>query len=713
MTFADDERGQPVVIGALLIFTILILAFSGYQAFVVPQQNAEVEFNHNQEVQGDMQDARSSILRTAGQGTRQSTAVKLGTTYPSRVIALNPSPATGTVRTDEELTVSIRNAEAGGEAGDYWDGTTTRSFSTRPVDYRPNYNLYDGAPTTTIEHSVIYNGFNDGTLLPQSGQPIVSGRSISFAFVDGEYSQNGFQSTSFDTRPVSTSSNRVSIESDGSPIEIQFETEIPESVWVGELLNNQIDGAASSDTTCADVGTGGDTDPDRYIQDCTYDDTTDPNTLTIVLEADATYDLQTDKVGVGDGSVDAPTTAYITTESGDGATISDGSNQRVVAEVRDEYGNPLSGVDTCAEVTSGDGTIAESPTTATTDENGEVSFTYQAPSDTSTNAEVTVAYTCTGSNNPVPGAPNSKSAIFEIQVFNTGGGGPVPSSDALITAVEPNPAKISDANGEFVRLQVPSGVDTNGWKIVDNDRAHDINQDVNGEVYFARDPSAFADQWNDVSASQTYELSSVALNNNGETVRLLDASGIEIDRFAYGEPPNEFSDGTNYTFTGGTEAQVAYRTQDDGNFEDTDSAGDWAQQAECDFFGGGDGCGGTSPPDNTPPTFNSAEADAQDDDDNKNDVEIVVFMIDVDDDFAVNRVELQVRDDKGGSLGSGVIYPPSNSKEVELNPDPNLNNKYITVELTAFDTSGNSRTCTGTIDSVGQVINKGDGLSCS
>ncbi|MFW5957258.1 MAG: hypothetical protein ACOCQ7_02355 [Natronomonas sp.] len=47
MNFGGDTRSVAPVIGFLLIFVILIITFSGYQAFVVPSQNEGVEFDHN------------------------------------------------------------------------------------------------------------------------------------------------------------------------------------------------------------------------------------------------------------------------------------------------------------------------------------------------------------------------------------------------------------------------------------------------------------------------------------------------------------------------------------------------------------------------------------------------------------------------------------------------------------------------------------------
>jgi len=66
MQFWGDDRGQAIQIGAVLLFGILIISFSSYQAFVVPNQNEQVEFNHNQRVQGQLQDVRNAIVSMPG-----------------------------------------------------------------------------------------------------------------------------------------------------------------------------------------------------------------------------------------------------------------------------------------------------------------------------------------------------------------------------------------------------------------------------------------------------------------------------------------------------------------------------------------------------------------------------------------------------------------------------------------------------------------------
>ncbi|ESS06155.1 MAG: hypothetical protein A07HB70_01704 [uncultured archaeon A07HB70] len=87
---AEDRRGVTVQIGAILLFGVLIVALSTYQAVAVPAENEQVEFNHNQAVQQDMLELRSALLQTGAGGRGQSVSVSLGTTYPSRVLLVNP-----------------------------------------------------------------------------------------------------------------------------------------------------------------------------------------------------------------------------------------------------------------------------------------------------------------------------------------------------------------------------------------------------------------------------------------------------------------------------------------------------------------------------------------------------------------------------------------------------------------------------------------------
>lgn len=97
MDFGGDDRGVSELIGAVFLFAFLIIGLSGYQVWVVPSQNAEVEWNHNLEVQDDMVDVRNTILASKISGDEGYAAVQLGTEYPSRVIAVNPPNPTGTL----------------------------------------------------------------------------------------------------------------------------------------------------------------------------------------------------------------------------------------------------------------------------------------------------------------------------------------------------------------------------------------------------------------------------------------------------------------------------------------------------------------------------------------------------------------------------------------------------------------------------------------
>jgi hypothetical protein len=418
MNIRDDGRGQSVVIGSLLVFTILILSFSSYQAFVVPQENRGVEIDHSQSVQASMQEVRSALIRASG-GLEQSTAVPIGTRYPSRQIFVNPAPPSGTLETKAPKSITVRNANGTGETNDYWNGTD-KSYETRPLGYQPSYNQYRDPPITGIEHTVLSNVYDDA-VLPEGGQGLVDGRRIGIVLLAGDYQRSGTTTASLDLTPTSPSAETVPVADDGDPIEVTLETRIPESVWV-DLLSDEIDGADGTESTCAAVGTNTDDHPDRFVQDCTYDDTVDPARLTVTLEKDETYRLRAAKVGVG-ARVEDPSPTYVVDVEGDGATIPDGGAQQVIAEVRDEYDNPVAGVDACAEVTDGMslGSMSSTPATGETDGDGEVAFTFEAKDGADGEATVTVGFDCPGASPDTSLA--ARFATFDITVYNTGGGG--------------------------------------------------------------------------------------------------------------------------------------------------------------------------------------------------------------------------------------------------------------------------------------------------
>jgi PKD repeat protein len=184
-------------------------------------------------------------------------------------------------------------------------------------------------------------------------------------------------------------------------------------------------------------------------------------------------------------------------------------------------------------------------------------------------------------------------SVTKAQTVSVGGSGGG-DTNAYITAIEPDPGNDkppNDADIEFVRFELPASPDTSTWEIVDADaNTQPFPSDLSGTVYFAGDPTEFANQWNGVSGSNVYDLGDVTLNNGGDNIILRDGSGVSRDEFAWGGQTT--SSGWSFGFS--TDGQVANRSYSGGSYEDTDSAADFSEEAECDFFGGGNGCG--SPP---------------------------------------------------------------------------------------------------------------------
>jgi len=396
MDFVGDERAQSIQIGAVLLFAVLIIAFSSYQAFVVPDQNQEVEFNHNQQVHSQMQDLRNGMLSLRGSGGKKSVSVQLGTRYPSRAIAVNPGPASGSLRTvetgDESAAVTLENTQSSGETGDFWD--ETQSYNTGGLRYQPNYNLYGEAPDTVYDNTILYNGFREGKVT-LANQSFIDGNEISLVMLNGSVSRSSSGSASIDVRSVSTSTEEVRIEDNGSPITVTFFSLRSDTYWDFLTTQSSVDSVESS--ARADGG---------------YD-------VTVTLVPDQTYQLQLTKVGVGTQVTDE-NAAYLTDVDGDGSSVSQGETTELTLEVRDRYNNPPANRSEMTVEGSVDGSGSLRSTSETPDDDGQVTFVYEAPNSGTPTDNIQFSYV--GIDDDFD-ATTVQNVSMTVEVTSGGGGG--------------------------------------------------------------------------------------------------------------------------------------------------------------------------------------------------------------------------------------------------------------------------------------------------
>ncbi len=392
-----DERAVSPLIGAILLLAILMTMLALLQLNAVPALVSEAEFNHNQRVQGEMRDVAAGIDRSVATGTSQSIALTPGVRYQSRLFLLNPPPATGTVRTGKPENVTISDAYAQGETGDYWNGSLKR-IKTQPLIYTPHYNEYRNPPQTIYELGTVYNRIGE-TIVVTDGHQIVDGRTITLTTVRGAVSHTGVDRTLLKIRPSSpeTRSVLVSGRADDSP-KLTVPTELTKEQW-DDLLKSELtkNGGYVKDYTCAAAP---------------------PNpcdTLTITLQPSETYEMQLAQVWVDDDSV-TRNGIYLTDVEGSNASVPAGGRQRLVTEVRDKFDNPVSGVSVEANVSSGPGTV--SPVEQASGTDGRTALIYEAPDDVSGVQNVTVVAEFDSDDR---GQNDKERVKFELQVWGKSG----------------------------------------------------------------------------------------------------------------------------------------------------------------------------------------------------------------------------------------------------------------------------------------------------
>lgn len=368
---AFGSRGQTEVLGAILMFALVLATVGMLQIHAVPPANTEIEYDHSLRVQTDMRGVSEAALGAAANGVEEVASVEYGVRYPNRVVLLNPGPPSGTVQTLPMGSVSIENAVSDQEAGDYLNGSN-HTFSTVGISYTPDYNYYRSAPTTLVEYPVTYNQFEETTQLVDAA-PFVDGRKISLVLLDGRFTRSQTLEGNLHLVPVSAPAEPVAVTNQTRPLVIRLPTRLSNETWRSVLADEY-------------VTAGG------HIVEQSYEPPASGSVGTLVLtfEPGVVYQLRMGAVGVNDVPATPEPPRYAVEVYGNQSSVYEGEEVRVSVEVRDRYNNPVSGAkvtvnasvldsDSLTDSVTTEGESFDDPETTLTDEQGHAVFTYQAP----------------------------------------------------------------------------------------------------------------------------------------------------------------------------------------------------------------------------------------------------------------------------------------------------------------------------------------------
>lgn len=309
----EDDRAVAPLIGFILLFGMLTIAYAGYQAEIVPQQNQGVEFDHSQDVQSDLQELRASLLDIRATGDEQAirehrpVRVRLGTQYPTRIITVNPPPPQGSLRTQDQGNITIDNAEVVGSArftGDPEQNLLNDDHQTKLLVYQPNYHELQNPPTSVFEHSLLYNQFDDAELAV-TGQRMVRSdtNTLSITVFDGDISKSGLVTT-IDPETLDGPTTRIPIRADaGDEFTITLPSRTPE-IWTDEDVLGETFTEGEPDAKAEVTG-------DNEV------------TITINDDREELWELQMTRVGI-DGSGDGHGTIFSDIEDADDRTAGEG-----------------------------------------------------------------------------------------------------------------------------------------------------------------------------------------------------------------------------------------------------------------------------------------------------------------------------------------------------------------------------------------------------
>lgn len=193
--FHSDNQAVSPVIGAVLIFAMLIIAFSIVQANIIPSQNEKIEAGHYGAVQDDLKQVQADLLTAAESGSSRAGTVQLGPSYPPRLISINAGPPAGQLRTNSVDGNQINSTSVDLNSACRLEDGGQDTIPTQSLLYEPGYNYFEGGDMPhRIEQTLVYQaGTEEGNPVVRADQSLVNtiDRTITLYPVSGKVREGG------------------------------------------------------------------------------------------------------------------------------------------------------------------------------------------------------------------------------------------------------------------------------------------------------------------------------------------------------------------------------------------------------------------------------------------------------------------------------------------------------------------------------------------
>ena len=201
-----EERGVSVVIGAMLMLLIVAAMWGTIQAFLVPDWNKDVEYEHLNIVHDDMMTFKSDVEDVALSGAPKSSNIHMGVRYPNRMFLANPGTGVAGSLTSDNVSVSIvYTIDAPGNP------TITQNYNSNRVIYEVQGSI--DRPRLVYEHGVIIKDYGNASATTDE-QALIIGDEIYLPVLTGNLTASSSMETeSIALKPLSQSPGSSKINS--------------------------------------------------------------------------------------------------------------------------------------------------------------------------------------------------------------------------------------------------------------------------------------------------------------------------------------------------------------------------------------------------------------------------------------------------------------------------------------------------------------------